>query len=130
MAAEHASALVTVRTYAGRFCLVGDLVNGYRLAPPALPFARCALVGNPAYDAAPPEQRMPLALADLIGAIRSDTHGALDVVTAMGDPEQVRAPYPPISDDLTAGEWNQAGRANNRVEIRVRERAGASTPAS
>jgi hypothetical protein len=26
-------------------------------------------------------------------------------------------PYPPISDGLTAGEWNRVGLANNRVEV-------------
>ena len=120
LAADHVSGTVSIRTYAGRFCLDGDPVKGYAMAPPGSPFSQCAVVGNPAFDALPPEQRMPIALADLIGAIRNSTHGTLDVQTAIGDPSSLRVPYPPITDELTAGEWNKAGRANNRIEIRVR----------
>ena len=61
---------------------------------------------------------MPLALANLIAGIRDSTHGALDVETAVGDPA-TRRQYPTVTDELTAGEWNRAGKANNRVEIPV-----------
>ncbi|HUA26433.1 MAG TPA: response regulator [Steroidobacteraceae bacterium] len=118
--AENVSGLVQIRTFAGRFCLKGDPVNGYSLAPGKTPFAQCDVVGNPADDALPPAQRMPLALANLIGGIRDSTHGALDVETSVGDPAILRTAYPQVTDELTAGEWNQAGKANNRVEILVR----------
>jgi hypothetical protein len=111
---------VQIRTFAGRFCLKGDPVNGYSLAPGKTPFAQCDVVGNPADDALPPAQRMPLALANLIAGIRDSTHGALDVETSVGDPATLRTPYPPVTDELTAGEWNRAGKANNRIEILVR----------
>jgi CheY-like chemotaxis protein len=118
--AAHIGGVVQIRTFAGRFCLKGDPVNGYAPAPDKTPFAQCDVVGNPADDALPPAQRMPLALANLIGEIRDTTHGALDVETSVGDPANIRVAYPPVSDELTAGEWNRAGRANNRVEILVR----------
>ncbi|HJS92005.1 MAG TPA: response regulator [Steroidobacteraceae bacterium] len=118
--ADHVSGVVEIRAFAGRFCLKGDPVDGYALAPAKTPFAQCDVVGNPADDALPPAQRMPLALANLIGEIRDSTHGALDVETSVGDPANIRVAYPPVSDDLTAGEWNRAGKANNRVEILVR----------
>jgi CheY-like chemotaxis protein len=117
---DHVSGVVQIRTYAGKFCLKGDPVDGYSLAAAKTPFAQCDVVGNPADDALPPAQRMPLALANLIGEIRDSTHGALDVETVVGDPAANRMPYPAVTDDLTAGEWNRAGKANNRVEIQVR----------
>ena len=120
LAEDHASGVVQIRTFAGRFCLRGDPVKGYALAPGRTPFSQCDVVGNPADDALPPAQRMPLALANLIAAIRDSTHGALDVETSVGDPATNRAAYPPVTDELTAGEWNRAGKANNRVEILVR----------
>lgn len=120
LVADHVSGLVRIRTYAGRFCLKGDSVNGYAPAAAKTPFAQCDVVGNPADDALPPAQRMPLALANLIAGIRDSTHGALDVETSVGDPATLRVPYPPVTDELTAGEWNRAGEANNRVEILVR----------
>jgi CheY-like chemotaxis protein len=120
LAADHVTGVVQIRIFAGRFCLKGDPVNGYALAPGKTPFAQCDVVGNPADDALPPAQRMPLALANLIAGIRDSTRGALDVETSVGDPASLRTPYPPVTDELTAGEWNRAGKANNRVEIRVR----------
>jgi CheY-like chemotaxis protein len=120
LVADHVSGLVQIRTFAGRFCLKGDPVKGYALAPGRTPFAQCDVVGNPADDALPPAQRMPLALANLIAGIRDSTHGALDVETSVGDPATIRTPYPQVTDELTAGEWNRAGMANNRVEILVR----------
>ena len=120
LVADHVTGLVQIRTFAGRFCLKGDPVKGYSLAPDKTPFAQCDVVGNPADDALPPAQRMSLALANLIAGIRDSTHGALDVETSVGDPATLRTPYPPVTDELTAGEWNRAGKANNRVEILVR----------
>jgi CheY-like chemotaxis protein len=120
LVANHVSGEVQIRTFAGRFCLKGDPINGYALAPDKAPFAQCDVVGNPADDALPPAQRMPLALANLIAGIRDSTHGALDVETSVGDPATLRTPYPPVTDELTAGEWNRAGKANNRIEILVR----------
>ena len=120
LVADHVSAAVQIRTFAGRFCLKGDPVNGYALAPDKTPFAQCDVIGNPADEALPPAQRMPLALANLIAGIRDSTHGTLDVETSVGDPATLRKPYPTVTDELTAGEWNRAGKANNRVEILVR----------
>ncbi len=120
LVADHVSGVVQIRTFAGRFCLRGDPANGYAPAPDKMPLAQCDVIGNPADEAQPPAQRMPLALANLIAGIRDSTHGALDVETSVGDPAILRAPYPPVTDELTAGEWNRAGKANNRIEILVR----------
>jgi hypothetical protein len=83
-------------------------------------FAKCDLVGNPLEDALSPAQHTPLALANLAGDVRHSSRGALQVQSSVGDPAVVAVQYPPMSSDLTAGEWNRAATANNRVEIRVR----------
>ncbi|HEY6922103.1 MAG TPA: response regulator [Steroidobacteraceae bacterium] len=120
LAKENATGVVDIKTYVGRFCLVGNSVDGFSLAPDETLFAKCDVVGNPAEDALPPAQRIPLALANIAGDIRHSTHGALQVQASMGNPAILAVQYPPISSDLTAGEWNRAASANNRVEIRVR----------
>jgi len=120
LAKENATGVVDIKTFAGRFCLVGNSVDGFSLAPDETLFAKCDVVGNPAEDALSPAQRIPLALANIAGDIRHSTHGALQVQSSMGNPAILAAQYPPISSDLTAGEWNRAASANNRVEIRVR----------
>jgi CheY-like chemotaxis protein len=120
LARENASGVVDVKTFAGRFCLVGNSVDGFSLAPDETLFAKCDVVGNPADDALSPAQHTPLALANIGGDVRHSTHGALQVQSSVGDPASVAVQYPSLSNDLTAGEWNRAASANNRVEIRVR----------
>jgi len=120
LAKENVTGVVDIKTYAGRFCLVGNSVDGFSLAPDETLFAKCDVVGNPAEDALSPAQRIPLALANIAGDIRHSTHGALQIQSSMGNPAILAVQYPPISSDLTAGEWNRAASANNRVEIRVR----------
>jgi hypothetical protein len=120
LAKDNMSGLVDVKAFAGRFCLVGNSVDGFSLAPDETLFAKCDLVGNPSDDALSPAQHTPLALANLAGDVRHSTHGALQVQSSVGDPAAVAVPYPPLSSDLTAGEWNRAASTNNRVEIRVR----------
>ena len=119
LAHQKVTGVAEIRTFAGRFCLVGNALDGYSPAPDETPFARCDLVGNPSDEAQSNAQRTPLALANLIGEIRSSTHGALDAQVSMGDPTNTLAPYPAPSPELTAGEWNRAAATNNRVEIHV-----------
>jgi CheY-like chemotaxis protein len=119
LAHQKVTGVADIKTFAGRFCLVGNALEGYSPAPDETLFSRCDLVGNPSEDALTIGQRTPLALANLIGEIRSTTRGALDAQVSGGDPANVLAPYPPATPGLTAGEWNRAAVANNRVEIRV-----------
>jgi CheY-like chemotaxis protein len=113
------SGLVEIRTYAGRFCLVGSAAEGYSLAPEEMLVSRCDVVGNPYDEALSLAQRTPLALANLVADVRKRTNETLDVAVAQGD-AALAAAYPPVSPALTAGEWNHAAIANNRIEIRVR----------
>jgi CheY-like chemotaxis protein len=120
LAKDNVSAVVDIRTYVGRFCLVGNPADGFSLAPDETLFAKCDVVGNPSDDALSPAQRTPLALANLVGDIRHSTHGTLQVQSSVGDPANTAVSYPQLATDLTAGEWNRAASANNRIEIRVR----------
>ena len=120
LARDNASGVVDIKTFAGHFCLVGNPTDGFSLAPDETLFAKCDLVGNPLDDALSPAQHTPLALANLAGDVRHSTRGALQVQSSVGDPAVVAVPYPLLSNELTAGEWNRAASANNRVEVRVR----------
>jgi CheY-like chemotaxis protein len=116
---QKVTGVADLKTFAGRFCLVGSAPEGYSPAPDETLFSRCDLVGNPSEDALTVGQRTPLALANLIGEIRSATHGTLDVQVSAGDPANLLVPYPQPTSELAAGEWNRAAIANNRVEIRL-----------
>src|SRR6476661_8269949 len=116
LTAQKQAGVVDIRTFAGRFCLMGNGTDGYSLAPDEMLFSRCDIVGNPSDEALSPAQRTPLALANLIGGTRSSTNGALTVKVAQGEPANLAMPYPSVASDLTAGEWNRAAIANNRIE--------------
>jgi hypothetical protein len=119
LARSKVTGVADIKTFAGRFCLVGNAPEGYSPAPEEMLFSRCDLVGNPSEDGLTIGQRTPLALANLMGEIRTTTRGALEVQVSAGDPANVLAPYPAATPGLVAGEWNRAATANNRVEIRV-----------
>jgi CheY-like chemotaxis protein len=121
LVADGYRGMVEVKVFPGRFCLMGNSTDGFSLAPDETAFAKCDVVGSPALpDDASAPQRIPLAFADLASELRSASHGSADVQVQAGDEKSTLVAYPPISDALTAGEWNRAGSANNRIEIRVR----------
>jgi CheY-like chemotaxis protein len=120
LAARGYSGIVEVRTFPGRFCLVGNPTEGYSVAPDELAFSRCNSVGNPHEEMLEPSQRESLGYANLVGEFRNTTQGALDVRLTQGDVATTALGYPLVSSNLTAGEWNRAAAANNRLEIRLR----------
>jgi CheY-like chemotaxis protein len=120
LAGQQYNGVVEIKSFPGRFCLVGSAADGYSLAPDELPFTKCDAVGNPREGAPLTAQRLSLPVANLLGDIRHTTHGALDVQLTAGDATATAVPYPQVSPDLTAGAWNRAGSTNNRIEIRLR----------
>jgi hypothetical protein len=118
LVAKKFRGVVDIRSFPGRFCLVGNATDGYSLAPEELLYARCDAVGNP--DAAELAQREPLPFANLVGELRSSTRGGADVRVFAGDTQTMLVSYPEVTPHLTAGEWNRAAGTNNRLEIRLR----------
>jgi len=110
---------VDIRTYTGRFCLVGDATDGYSLAPEDLLYTKCDMVSGARDDPAASAGRIPVVMADLVGTLRASSHDQIHVQISGGDAGNLAA-YPAPSEALTAGEWNRAASANNRIEIRVR----------
>jgi len=120
LSAQGYRGVVEIREYPGRFCLMGNATDGYALAPDENPYARCDLIGDtlPRDESGAP--RVTVAFADLAAELRSASHGAIDVQVVAGDDKTTLVAYPPVSDSLTAGDWNRAAGANNRIEIRLR----------
>jgi hypothetical protein len=116
--------VVKVTSSAGIFCLTGNAADGFAPAAASLPLSKCDLVGNPFEDSLTGQQRESLSFANLVAGVRQRTAGAINVVTEnVASPRAVVA-YPPHSDALTAGEWNRAASANNRVEYALEPAPG------
>ncbi|MEJ0008007.1 MAG: response regulator [Steroidobacteraceae bacterium] len=111
---------VDIRTYSGRFCLVGNVTDGYSPAPDDLPYAKCDMISGARDDSMAGVTRVPIVMADLMAAVRAGSHDLIRVQVGSGDGGGNIAAYPAVSDTLTAGDWNRAADANNRIEIRVR----------
>jgi CheY-like chemotaxis protein len=110
--------VVEVRTYSGRFCVVGNSNDGYALAPDDLPASRCDVIGNPFQDSMSPAQRQSLAFANLASSVRQRSAGVLSV--AVMDPvADVSSEYPREGEAVTAGRWNEIAARHNRVEFVV-----------
>ena len=115
---------VEVRRYPGRFCLSGNATEGFSLADAATPYIKCELMAD-ANDAAlgnaAPES---VAFANALADLRKQGADSLRFDVAEGRGDSTAAAYPEIGGTPpripTAGEWNAAAEANNRVEIRWR----------
>ncbi len=115
--AQHAHGVVRITSAAGLFCLTGNPTDGYLPATPSLLASKCDLIGNPAEDSSFAMQRQSLAFANLVSGVRQRTGAALSVAIESGSNARPLMAYPARSEALTAGEWNKAASANNRVEI-------------
>jgi hypothetical protein len=117
--------VVKVTSLAGSFCLTGNAIDGFSPAGAAVPVNKCDLVGNPFEESLSGQQRQSLAFANLVAGIRQRTQGAITVALENGAGSRAATPYPPRNESLTAGEWNRAAAANNRVEFAAE---AAATP--
>jgi CheY-like chemotaxis protein len=118
LAAQDFHGLVQIRTVPGRFCLTTGGSGLPVLAADAIAYTRCDQVGTLREDSGSPSGRQSVAFANMIATARASSAGRLDIQISAGGPEEVITPYPPVSENLTAGDWNRAAVANNRVEVR------------
>jgi CheY-like chemotaxis protein len=109
--------VVRVTNLAGMFCLTGNSADGFAPAAASLPLSKCDLIGNPFEDSLSSQQRQSLAFANLIAGVRQRAAGAITIDLENGGNSRNSTPYPVRTEGLTAGEWNRAAAANNRVEF-------------
>jgi CheY-like chemotaxis protein len=110
--------VVRITNLAGMFCLSGNAADGYMPASAGLPLSKCDLIGNPFEESLSGQPRQSLAFANLIAGVRQRSLGAItiDLENGGNSPRNI-TPYPVRTESLTAGEWNRAAAANNRVEF-------------
>src|SRR5712671_2622896 len=109
--------VVKITSLSGLFCLSGNTADGFTPAGAGVPASKCDLVGNPFEESLSGQQRQSLAFANLIAGVRQRTAGAITVAIENAGSARPNTPYPARIESLTAGEWNRAAAANNRVEF-------------
>jgi CheY-like chemotaxis protein len=110
---------VDLQVFQGRFCLVGNASEGFSLAPEELAYSRCDRVGNVGQDGG--ASRESTAFANMLAEQRKAAGSAVGIRIADGA-DRPAQPYPDAAPNLTAGPWNAIAAANNRIEMRWRER--------
>jgi CheY-like chemotaxis protein len=115
---------VRVSSFAGNFCLTGGPNDGFTPAPAATLVSKCDVVGNPFEESLSSSQRQSVAFANLVNGVRLRSNGAITVSVDNGAGTRAAVAYPARTDSTTAGDWNRAAAANNRVEISVEPGAG------
>jgi CheY-like chemotaxis protein len=109
--------VVKITSLSGVFCLSGNATDGFMPAGTSVLASKCDIVGNPFEESLSGHQRQSLAFANLIAGVRQRTAGAITVAIENGGSARPSTPYPARNESLTAGEWNRAAAANNRVEF-------------
>jgi CheY-like chemotaxis protein len=109
--------VVKITSLSGLFCLSGNGTDGFAPAGASVLASKCDMVGNPFEESLSGQQRQSLAFANLIAGVRQRTAGAITVAIENGGSAHPSTPYPARNESLTAGEWNRAAAANNRVEF-------------
>jgi CheY-like chemotaxis protein len=108
---------VKITSLSGQFCLSGNATDGYAPGAASLPASKCDVVGNPFEESLSGQQRQSLAFANLVAGVRQRTGGTITVAIEDAGATRPTMPYPARVESLTAGEWNRAAAANNRVEF-------------
>jgi CheY-like chemotaxis protein len=109
--------VVKITSFSGLYCLSGNATEGFVPAAANLLANKCDLIGNPFEESLSGQQRQSLAFANLIAGVRQRTAGATTVAIENAGSTRLSTPYPTRNESLTAGEWNRAAAANNRVEF-------------
>jgi CheY-like chemotaxis protein len=122
--AQSFRGVVKITSLAGIFCLVGNAADGFTPAGANLPASKCDVIGNPFEESLSGQQRQSLGFANLIAGMRQRTGGAITVAIENAGSGHPSTPYPARAESLTAGEWNRAAVANNRVEFTAESSSG------
>ena len=122
--------VVKITSLSGLFCLTGNATDGFTPAGASFPASKCDLVGNPFEESLSGQQRQSLAFANLIAGVRQRTAGAITVAIENAGSARPITPYPARVESLTAGEWNRAAAANNRVEFAAETSLGPVSASS
>jgi CheY-like chemotaxis protein len=122
--AQNFRGVVKITSLAGIFCLIGNAADGFTPAGANLPVSKCDVIGNPFEESLSGQQRQSLAFANLIAGMRQRTGGAITVAIENAGSGHPSTPYPARGESLTAGEWNRAAIANNRVEFTAERSSG------
>ena len=111
--------VVQLHSHLGEFCLAGNDVDGYTLAPPDLPVRDCTLFGHPQQQLPSAGEQQSIAFANFLATspLVNGSDISIEIIShQFSDP---RLEYPSRDSDVTASVWNRIAAVNNRVEVEL-----------
>ena len=108
---------VVLGVHVGRFCMNFNDDGRLALAPAEQPASLCEHVGAPDEGAVAMAARESLAFANLVSRTARD--GRMRIETSSHGMTRPSVAYPASVYNVTAGEWNAAAAANQRVEVQL-----------
>jgi hypothetical protein len=109
--------VVQLDSHLGEFCLDGNEVDGFVLAPPDLPATECTLIGHPLQELPSLGSRQSIAFANFLATSPLINNSDISIELIPHLYSRPLAEYPPQHEDITAYEWNRIAARNNRVEV-------------
>jgi CheY-like chemotaxis protein len=103
-----------LETHVGEYCLVRDELGGYRQPNDGLAFLRCQVLSYPPAQAVLLGERQSPAFARYLAQQRD---APVQVAVVSHGNSRPLVHYPDMAGVQTAGDWNQAARINQRVEV-------------
>jgi CheY-like chemotaxis protein len=109
---------VRLEGHVGDFCMRRASDGSWAMAADDLPMSRCERVGLAPEEARAESARQSVSFANYLAEL-GGMGGQIRVeVEPLGNSRPL-VPYPVVTDDMTAGEWNLVARQNHRVEVRL-----------
>jgi CheY-like chemotaxis protein len=109
--------MVRLESHLGEFCLSGNEVDGFALAPGDLPVRDCSRYGHPLQQLPQLGERQSIAFANFLATspLVNDSDIQIEIVAHEYDRPHLK--YPSRASDLPAQEWNRIAAANNRIDV-------------
>lgn len=113
------SGVVRVESHVGDFCMIAVGPASYTLPPPDMDAGACDAIGFGDGESVDLGLRQSVGFANFVNVIAEDTQGRIRFEIESHGNAYPAIPYPESTAGLSAGDWNEISRANNRVIVSI-----------
>jgi CheY-like chemotaxis protein len=116
---------VRLEGHVGDFCMRRRTSDGtWTLVADDVPLARCERVGLAPEEARSESGRQSVGFANFLAELGAAGGPIRVEIEPLGNARPL-VPYPLVTDDMTAGDWNAVARQNHRVEVKLAAKPAA-----
>lgn len=113
------SGVVLVESHVGDFCMIAVGPANYILPPPDMDAAACDAIGFGDDESVDLGLRQSVGFANFVNVSAEESQGRIRFEIESRGNADPAIPYPESTAGLSAGEWNEVSRANNRVVVSI-----------